>query len=145
MNIPGRQFFVTNIGKKLMLNYCHPDGDHRFHPHKLVLCTSATTPTEFIETLDELTEVAPDCGFPAGGWPGQDADVTIDDESGEGWVHWTLYWTVGRTDGGDATWLVMVDQLNRVLGYVHVPGRFVAPENMAGKPAARQISARVFI
>ena len=142
-------FHWTKVGKKFLiasiLDQEMPDNirDSRL-PYKLVPCTAASTPTEFTEFLDELVEVTSDCGFPRGGWDArEDEDIVSADEDDIHWFYWTLHWTAGRSDGGDCCWLVVVNKLRQVLGYIDVAGDFVTSEQNINKLQCRQLQVKI--
>ena len=109
---------MTNKGKWRLLGWAFR-GDTIPTNFYLALVTSATAPTEDINTLSELTEIAAGYGYTAGGYqltPGStDFDVHTEDDSGDrGLVQikdivWTASGGPIPASGNGARYAVLLD------------------------------------
>ncbi len=77
---------VTNRGKYLILGYVFQATALPGHVY-MALCTSATAPTQDINTLSQLTQIATGNGYTDGGYElhlnGTDFDVYTEDDTGD--------------------------------------------------------------
>lgn len=131
----------TNLGKKYMLDSLDVTKPQFFAPDRIVPC--ASEPSPLTDSIDELTVVNPDLGFPAEGWSAHGGAALFPILTDDMTVTWTLEWLVQQVDPGDL-WLVLIDKNRNVLAFIDVQDVFVSTKDNIGKLDVRAISCQPF-